>query len=78
LAPLEDLGRFLEGEYVARLGLTLPLVSAESVALIPQCAECGKLWLPADGDRWEAYLTDAEPPEIAFYCSECAEREFGN
>ena len=32
-------------------------MSAESVALIPQCAECGKVWLAADGERWEAYLT---------------------
>jgi hypothetical protein len=24
------------------------------------------------------YWTDDEPPELAFYCSECAEREFGN
>jgi hypothetical protein len=52
-------------------------VSAESVALIPQCAECGKVWLPAESERWEAYLTDDEPPELAFYCPECAAREFG-
>jgi hypothetical protein len=30
-----------------------------------------------DGERWEAYLTDDEPPELAFFCPECAEREFG-
>jgi hypothetical protein len=29
-------------------------------------------------NRWEAYLTDDEPPELAFYCPECAEREFGH
>jgi hypothetical protein len=23
---------------------------------------------PADGKRWEAYLTCDEPPEVAFYC----------
>jgi hypothetical protein len=34
------------------------------------------VWLPADDERWEAYLTD-EPPEVAFYCPECAQREFG-
>jgi hypothetical protein len=28
-------------------------------------------------DRWQAYLTDDEPPEVAFYCPHCAEREFG-
>jgi len=27
-------------------------------------------------DRWSAYLTDDEPTEIAFFCPECAEREF--
>jgi hypothetical protein len=31
------------------------------------------VWLPTDEDRWEASLTDDEPPELAF----CAEREFG-
>jgi hypothetical protein len=52
-------------------------MSAKSIALIPQCAECGKVWLPASGERWEAYLTDDELPEVAFFCSECAERQFG-
>jgi len=33
-------------------------------------------WLPADEERWRAYLTDDEPPEVAFYCPECAGREF--
>jgi hypothetical protein len=47
-------------------------VSAEQVALIPECAECGELWLPIDEDRWRAYL------ELVFYCPECAEREFGD
>jgi len=32
--------------------------------------------LPADSTRREAYLTDDEPPELAFYCPDCAEREF--
>jgi hypothetical protein len=41
------------------------------------CAECGAVWLPADEERWKAYLTDDEPPQLAFYCSDCAEREFG-
>jgi ribosomal protein S27AE len=53
-------------------------VSAESVALIPQCAECGAaIWLPDDDERWQAWLTCDEPPELAFYCPNCAEREFG-
>jgi len=31
-------------------------VSAESVALTPRCAECEAAWLPADAERWRAYL----------------------
>lgn len=55
-------------------------VSAESVALIPTCAECEALWLPADEERWQTtsaatgYL-DA-PGEVVFYRPECAEGEF--
>ena len=45
--------------------------------LVRRCAECGAVWLPEDEERWKAYLTDDEPPQLAFYCSECAEREFG-
>jgi hypothetical protein len=52
--------------------------SAAAGALFPSCAECEAGWLPADEDRWSAYLTDDEPPELAFYCAECAEREFGD
>ena len=52
-------------------------MNAESVALIPSCAECGAVWQPADEERWQAWLTDDEPPELAFYCAECAERELG-
>jgi hypothetical protein len=46
----------------------------ESVALIPACAECEAVWLPADEARWQACLTDDDPAEVVFYC---AEREFG-
>lgn len=49
-------------------------VSAEKVALIPRCAECGERWLHADEDRWRAYLDTND--ELVFYCPECAEREF--
>lgn len=55
-----------------------PAMSAEQVALIPQCAECEARWLPADQERWRAYHTDDEPPELAFYCPDCTEREFGD
>jgi hypothetical protein len=45
-----------------------------------KCAECGKLssghWV-----GWGAYRTEDpeidEPPELAFYCPQCASREFG-
>jgi hypothetical protein len=47
------------------------------VALIPRCAECEASWQPADEARWQAWLTDDEPPELAFYCPECANGEFG-
>jgi hypothetical protein len=50
-------------------------VSAEQVALIAHCAECDARWLPADEERWAAYLTDDD--EVGFYCPESAEREFG-
>jgi hypothetical protein len=52
-------------------------VRAEGVALIPECAECERPWLPADEKRWRAYLTDDEPPEVAFFCPDCAEQKFG-
>jgi hypothetical protein len=54
-------------------------VNSEQVALIPRCAECEARWLPADKERWRAYLGSDdldEPPEVAFYCEACAEREF--
>jgi hypothetical protein len=33
--------------------------------------------LPTDEARWQAWLTDDEPPELVFYCRDCGEREFG-
>lgn len=53
----------------------------EGVALIPRCAECEAAWLPADEERWRAYLGDDdldEPAEVVLYCPYCAEREFGD
>jgi hypothetical protein len=51
-------------------------VRAESIALIPECAGGEAHWLPADKERWQAWLTCDEPPELAFYCPACAGREF--
>ena len=53
-------------------------MSAESIALIPKCAECGRPWLPADSERWSALRADeeGEEPELCFFCPRCAEREF--
>jgi hypothetical protein len=56
-------------------------VRTEDVARIPRCAECGATWLPADEERWRAYLGGDdldEPGELVFYCVRCAEREFGD
>jgi hypothetical protein len=49
-------------------------MSAEQVALIPRCAECGEAWLPDDEERWRCYL-DIDDKAV-FYCPECAKREF--
>jgi hypothetical protein len=38
-------------------------VSAEQVALIPQCAECGERWLPDDVERWSAYFDTGDELE---------------
>jgi hypothetical protein len=51
-------------------------MSAERVALILQCAEYGEVWLPADEDRWKAYLETDD--DVVFYCPDCAELEFGD
>jgi hypothetical protein len=29
-------------------------------------------------ERCQAWLTDDEPPEVVFYCADCAAREFGD
>jgi hypothetical protein len=44
---------------------------AEGIALIPHCAECDAHWLPTGDERWAAYFTDDEPPEVIFYCPDC-------
>jgi uncharacterized protein with PIN domain len=55
----------------------LARVGAEGAAAILQCAECERPWLPVDAEQWSAYLTEDEPPEVVFFCPDCAEREFG-
>jgi hypothetical protein len=52
----------------------------ERVALVPKCQECEAVWLPADEERWRAYLGGDdldEPTEVVILCPTCAEREFG-
>jgi hypothetical protein len=68
-------GLFLLQVFYGVAGLTR-LVPSERIALIPECAECGKPWLPADEERWQAWPTCDEPPELAFFCPKCGEREF--
>jgi hypothetical protein len=41
-------------------------MSAEQVALIPQCEECGAFWLPGDQERWRAYLDTDD--EVVIFC----------
>jgi hypothetical protein len=52
-------------------------VGAEGAATVLQCAECERPWLAVDDEHRSAYLTDDEPPEVLFFCPDCAEREFG-
>lgn len=49
-------------------------MSAEQVALIPQCAECLEVWMPGDEERWRGYLDTDDV--LVLYCPKCAEREF--
>jgi hypothetical protein len=51
-------------------------VRPDQLVQIPCCVECGLVWWPDVEERFSALLTDDEPPELAFCCSECAEREF--
>jgi hypothetical protein len=51
----------------------------EGVALVPTCVECEAVWLPADEERWRAYLGGDdldEPARGRVLVPRCAEREF--
>ena len=56
-------------------------MSAESVSLNPGVRRVRGGWLPADEERWRAYLGCDEhldePAEVVILCPACAEREFG-
>jgi hypothetical protein len=39
------------------------------------CEKCERV--TTTGGGWRGYLTDDDPPEVAFYCPRCAQREFG-
>ena len=70
-----------DGNHERRRTRKLTRLAAERVALIPRCAECQATWLPADEERWRAYLDCKEDldatAELVFFCRDCAEREFG-
>lgn len=42
------------------------------------CVECGEIASEDDALAWRAYLTSEEPAELAIYCPDCPEREFGH
>jgi hypothetical protein len=44
------------------------------VSIVLECIECGGR--SDDGHGWKAYLYDGR--DVCIYCSECAEREFGD
>ena len=53
-------------------------MSADQVALIPQCQECQRVWLPSDLDRWHTYgIRSGFDDWVAFWRPEGAVREFG-
>ena len=81
---LLSVARLFESPAEASLRFSrLGAVSAERVALVPECVECGAIWLPADEERWRLVRVDLYESvavnfyELAWYCRDCAEREFG-
>jgi hypothetical protein len=63
----------VERRFIER-ALSLGLVDNRARRLT--CVECGTTSAHERG--WHALLTEDEPPEMATYCPECAEREFGS
>lgn len=56
----------------------LRIVNSQGVAIIPQCEECGDVWLPGDRERWRAEFVDNGPADrLGFCCPACWEHEFG-
>jgi hypothetical protein len=53
-------------------------VRVEPVALIPNASSARPAGYRPTAKHWSAYLTDDEPPELAFYCPDCRDREFGD
>jgi hypothetical protein len=57
--------------------LRVEAMNSQSVAIVPECEECGDRWLPADAERWRAeFLDDGPDDRLAFWCANCWEREF--
>jgi hypothetical protein len=54
---------------------SVPRVDAEQVAVVPECEECGAVWLPADPEHWRLVLGDVD--ELVWLCAACWEHEFG-
>ena len=48
--------------------------SQENVTFVLECEECRAR--SREGRGWRAYL-DEDSSDVAIYCAECAEREFG-
>jgi hypothetical protein len=49
----------------------------EGVAIIPAAPNVRRTGCRLTASAGQAWLTDDEPPELVFYCRECAQREFG-
>ena len=48
-------------------------MSPARVVRIPECVECGAVWVPDDETRWQLHdVVD----ELVWYCPTCATREF--